>query len=190
MNLLKEKFLPKQVVAVFIMSAVMIFVPSVFTKLAAASSGELSVTLSQSTPASGGVEMGAADVTLAKFDLTATGGDVDISSIVVWSDSADAYFNFSNVKLIDSNNTQVGFTAGTLGYNSTTGITIATFTPSSPLRILSGTTETLDILANVYSSASGSIRFGIGSITAESVSSGSSVSVGETLPIYGNVMSI
>ncbi len=147
----------------------------------------LNVSLDPISPISTTVHVGDTKVTFTTIRLSASGGNVSLSSLQVDSDSPNAGTNFNNLQLWDGS-TLLG-TVPTLSPVKASGYPGGVFNFSSPLVISNYAYKTLTITVNVVNNVAGAGtlaaygRFGV-----DGYGVGSNVNVTGTP--YGNPMTI
>jgi hypothetical protein len=127
--------------------------------------GQITVTQASDTP-TGNVAVGVSNVTLAKFNIYASGEAVKVKFLdanIVSNSSTATFASLRNVKIIDNAGNQVGSTISTPASGSTTGTCTATSTTatchfgdsSSNINYIvpANTTRTLSLVADIQSTS-------------------------------------
>lgn len=158
------------------------------TGTTSSSVGTLSVALASDTPAATTVVGAAARVGFTKVNLTATGGDVVIDSLVVERTGLSADTNFSDIILLDVSNGTPVSKAKQIGNEKSLG-SAHTATFNEDITVANGTTKTILIAANMVAKAS--IQAGeMAALTLKQVNLAGSASVTGSLPVSGNQMTM
>ena len=150
----------------------------------AAGTGTLAVTLAADTPAAGIAVKNAARVSFTKINLTASGGDVTIDSLVVERTGGAAQDgSFAGIDVIDGDtNLPINLTSKT--FNS---LHQASF--NDDIKIESGKTKSITIAGNMASSLT-NYAGEVPSLTLASMKLKGEATLNATLPITGNSMTI
>ncbi|MCG2809518.1 MAG: hypothetical protein L6275_04245, partial [Candidatus Portnoybacteria bacterium] len=158
---------------------------AVFPPGAVASVGTLGVTLAADTPAASIAVGGAARMAFTKVNLTATGGDVVVDSLVVQRVGLANDANFSSLDIIDaSTNLPLNNTSKT--FNSEHK---ATFTDD--FTIANGATKSIILAGNMASKATlGSYAGEVPALALTSVVVKDDATINASLPLTGNTMTI
>ncbi|MBU2579499.1 hypothetical protein KKF19_00795 [Patescibacteria group bacterium] len=158
---------------------------TVFPPGAVASVGTLGVTLAADTPAAGIAVGGAARLAFTKVNLTATGGDVIVDSLVVQRVSLANDLSFSSIDIIDaSTNLPLNNTSKT--FNS---LHEATFTDD--FTIANGTTKSVILAGNMAAKATLASYAGeVPALALSGLTLKDSATLNASLPLTGNTMTI
>ena len=150
----------------------------------AAGTGTLAVTLAADTPAAGIAVKNAARVSFTKINLTASGGDVTIDSLVVERTGGAAQDgSFAGIDVIDGDtNLPINLTSKT--FNS---LHQASF--NDDIKIESGKTKSITLAGNMASSLT-NYAGEVPSLTLTSMALKGEATLNATLPITGNSMTI
>ena len=141
--------------------------------------GGLTVALSSTTPASATIPYYSTNVGYLKFDLTAgSEGDVTINSMTFTRSGAGSSSDFANVYLYE------GSTRLTSGRSVSSATNQVTFS-NLGLTVSAGTTKTLDLVADLDTSATHT-----GSVDAFSLTAVDTAATLTGVPVTGNAMSI
>lgn len=148
------------------------------------STGTLTVTLAADTPAAGIAVENAARVPFTKVNLTATGGDVIVDSLIIQRTGTVAQdADISSLDIIDGDtNMPINITSKT--FNS---LHQATFTDD--VTVKKGTTKSLTLAANMPASLD-SYSGETPSLTLASIVLKGDAALNATLPITGNAMTL
>lgn len=139
------------------------------------STGTLSVSLSSDSPANGIVVANAAQVRFTTLNLTATGGDVTVDSLMVERQNLAQDSNFSEVILWDEDSNRQLSNEKSLGSEHT-----ATF--NDDFVVLNGQTRKISIAANMNST----LQAGeVAQLALKSLTLGGSATLSGSLPIAG-----
>ncbi len=154
------------------------------------SAGNLTVNRSTSSP-SVNVLPGGTNQTLAKFDFTANGEPVTLTGVTVaLSGSMNSSSVITNLKLIDDLGTQIGATQSTLSGN----VTIPASGGTLNYYIEANKTRTISVIADLSSSATGTIAAALQSMTAQGFTSKATISVsnqtGNTLTANSTILTV
>ncbi|MBI4137932.1 MAG: hypothetical protein HY472_01645, partial [Candidatus Sungbacteria bacterium] len=122
-------------------------------------SSTLNVDLDPSSPGAKTVTAGTNNVAFTTLKLSAIGGDVEVRSMSIGSDSPDALRLISNVR-ISGDDGQV-FATERLVQTGTPGLAANLFVPRPFITIPKDTSKRITISADIAPSASGSVRLGL-----------------------------
>lgn len=150
------------------------------------STGSLAISLASDTPASGTAVNNAARVGFTKVNMTATGGDVTVDSVIVERMGLSLNSNFSDIILLDvSNATPVQFAEQIDNEKNLSSDNLATF--NQDIVVPNGATKSILIAGNMSSSLSAGENAMLG--LKEVKLSGSATMTG-SLPVVGNAMTM
>jgi len=155
-----------------------------FPPAATASTGTLTVSLAADTPAAGVAVGNAARVPFTKINLTATGGDVIVDSLVVQRTSGVAQDGaFSSLDIIDvDTNLPINVTSKTLN-----SLHQATF--NDDFTVSNGTTKSIILAGNMTSSLT-AYAGEVPTLSLAGVTVKDDADTSASLPITGNAMTI
>ena len=145
------------------------------------STGTLSVTLAADTPAAGIAVGAAARLPFTKVNLTATGGDVIVDSLVVQRVSLASDDSFSSIDLID------GATNLPLNITSKTFNSLHQVTFNDNFTVSNGTTKSVIIAANMVARATLALHAGeVPALALVGVTLSGDATLSASLPLTGN----
>jgi len=149
------------------------------------STGTLTVTLASDTPAAGIAVGGAARLAFTKVNLTATGGDVIVDSLVVERVGLANNASFSSLDIVDGGtNLPLNNTSKTLN-----SLNQATF--SDDFTIANGTTKSVILAGNMASKTIlGSYAGEIPALALSAITLKGAATENSSLPLTGNTMTI
>ena len=154
-----------------------------FPPAGTASTGTLTIALASDTPAAGIAVQSAARLPFTKVNLTATGGDVIVDSLVVQRVGLANDSNFSSLDIVDADtNLPLNNTSKT--FNS---LHKATFTDD--FTITNGTTRSIILAGNMAASLS-SYAGEVPALALAAITLKDDAVTNATLPITGNTMTI
>jgi len=148
-----------------------------------ASVGTLTVTLAADTPAAGIAVEGAARLPFTKINLTASGGDVTVDSLVVERTGLGQDSAFSSLDIIDAD------TNLPINVNSKTLNSVHQATFNDDFTIADGTTKSIILAANMASTLD-SYAGETPSLSLVDITLKGDATLNATLPITGNTMTI